>query len=54
MNDRGAQRQPLAEKADRHVVAAEAPFGRKGDLVRPVAVDRALAEFSFAVDQITL
>src|SRR5947207_15402088 len=49
-----AQRQSLAEKPDRHVVAAKAPFGGKSNLVRPVAIDRALAEFSFAVDHIVL
>src|SRR5436190_22263283 len=45
-----AQRQSLAEKSDRHVVAAEAPFGGKSNLMRPIAIDRAFAQLAFAID----
>jgi hypothetical protein len=48
-----AQRQslPLAEEVDSQAVVAEAPVGRKRDLVRPVSVHHCLAEFAFTIDQ---
>ena len=45
-----AERKPLAEEPDRHVVLAGAPIGGKRDLMRPLPIDRAFAQFASAID----
>src|SRR5262245_8892957 len=49
----GAKGKVLAEEPDGHVVVAGASVGAERDLVRPLSVDRALAQFTFAIDHTT-
>src|SRR5262249_25516956 len=46
-----AERKALAEFADDGKVLAGTEIGAQGDLVRPLTVDRAFAQFAFAIDQ---
>ena len=43
------KRQVLAEKTNRHIVAASAAISRKRHLMRPIAINRVLAEFASAL-----
>ena len=43
------ERQALAEETDRHIVAVGAAIGGKRHLMRPIAIDRVLAEFASAM-----
>jgi hypothetical protein len=46
----GDEKVVVAEEVDGHVVAAGAASGGERDLMRPIAIDRVLAELASAVD----